>query len=220
MDAPLTPELLLLGYQSGVFPMSEGRDDPDIFWVDPKQRGVFPLGGFHISRSLARQIRKGGFEARFNTDFAQVLAHCAAREDTWISGRIERIYQALHDAGHAHSQEIWQDGELIGGVYGVVLGGAFFGESMFSARTGGSKLALAYLIHRLNAAGFTLFDTQFLTPHLASLGAIEISRKAYRARLKKALGVQTDVRAPVIPNAPQLIEDMTENSTQRPPRST
>lgn len=167
--------------------MAEGRDDPEIHWIDPRQRGVFPLDGFHISRSLARRIRRGGYKATVDTDFAGVVTSCAAREETWINAEIHSLYLDLHRMGHAHSQEIWQDGRLIGGVYGVVLGQAFFGESMFSAATDGSKLALAHLMARLRAGGFALFDTQFLTPHLASLGAIEIPRADYRRQLQRAI---------------------------------
>lgn len=167
--------------------MAESRDDPEIHWVDPRLRGIIPLDGFHISRSLARRIRRGGYQATVDTDFAGVVTACAAREETWINDEIFRLYLDLHRMGHAHSQEIWQGGELIGGVYGVVLGRAFFGESMFSSATDGSKLALAHLVARLRAGGFELFDTQFLTPHLASLGAVEIPRAEYHRRLAEAL---------------------------------
>lgn len=167
--------------------MAASRDDPEIHWMDPRRRGIFPVEGFHISRSLRRRIRQGDYQARVDTDFAAVVRACAAREETWINAEIFDLYARLHAAGHAHAQEIWQDGRLIGGVYGVVLGRAFFGESMFSAATDGSKLALAHLMARLRAGGFSLFDTQYLTPHLASLGAIEISRAEYHRRLELAL---------------------------------
>ena len=173
--------------------MAESRDDPEIHWVDPRQRGIIPLDGFHISRSLARRIRRGGYRAAFDTDFAGVVAACAAREETWINAEIHRLYLDLHDMGHAHSQEIWQNERLIGGVYGVAIGRAFFGESMFSAAVDGSKLAMAHLVARLRAGGFVLFDTQFLTPHLASLGAIEIPRGAYQQRLAQALQGQARI---------------------------
>ncbi|RRH77404.1 leucyl/phenylalanyl-tRNA--protein transferase [Falsigemmobacter faecalis] len=188
----LSPELLLRAYAMGIFPMAEGRDDPEIHWIDPRRRGIFPLDQFHISRSLARRIRRGGYEAVVNQDFAATVQACAAREETWINEEIFTLYTALHAAGFAHSQEIRMDGALVGGVYGVVLGGAFFGESMFSRVTDGSKLALAHLMARLQAGGFTLFDTQFLTPHLASLGAIEIPRAEYRRRLTQALETEAD----------------------------
>ena len=186
-DPQITPELLLRGYAAGIFPMAEGRDDPDIHWIDPRRRGVFPLEGFHISRSLRRRILTCGWEVRVDTDFAGVVAGCAAREETWINGEIFALYDALFAAGFAHSVEVWDGKALVGGVYGVTLGAAFFGESMFSRRTDASKVALAYAVHRLRAGGFTLFDTQFLTPHLASLGAVEIARGEYRRRLAEAL---------------------------------
>ena len=142
----LTPEVVLHAYASGVFPMSEGRNDPDIFWVDPRERGILPLNGFHISRSLARQMKKGGYTPAINQNFSGVILACADREDTWINADIEAVFTELHARGFAHSFEIWQDGALIGGTYGITLGSAFFGESMFSRATGGSKLALAHLV--------------------------------------------------------------------------
>lgn len=188
----LTAEHLLRGYAMGIFPMAQSRDDPEVHWVDPRRRGVLPLDGFHISRSLARRIRRGGYEATADTAFAEVLRACADRDETWINPVIFGLYMDLHRAGFAHAQEIWRGGRLVGGVYGVVLGRAFFGESMFSAETDGSKLALAHLVARLRAGGFVLFDTQFLTPHLASLGGIEISRADYHRRLADALKGQAD----------------------------
>ena len=182
----LTPEILLHGYSIGIFPMAEHRDDPEIFWVDPRRRGVMPLNGFHISRSLARAMRRSSFHHTINRDFDGVVAGCADREDTWINAEITALYTALHHAGHAHSLEVWEGTALVGGVYGVTLGRAFFGESMFSRRTNASKMALAALVDRLRHAGFTLFDTQFLTDHLASLGAQEISRAEYHAQLDVA----------------------------------
>lgn len=187
-DRPqITPELLLRAYAAGVFPMSEGRDDPELFWVDPRERGILPLEGFHISRSLARRIRQAPFDIRINTDFAGVVEGCADRDETWINAEIFELYQQLHATGHAHSLELWEGDALIGGVYGVALGAAFFGESMFSRRRDASKIALAYLVSRLRFGGFELFDTQFVTDHLQSLGAVEISRAAYRSRLAEAL---------------------------------
>ncbi len=208
----LTPDLLLHAYSIGVFPMAETRDDPEIFWVDPKKRGVFPLDGFHISRSLARRLRRGGYDIRINSDFAGVLAGCADRDETWINRDIRRQYVALHDMGHAHWLEVWQDGVLAGGVYGVVLGAAFFGESMFSRRTHASKIALAYLVDRLRQADFTLFDTQFLTEHLASLGAVEIPRARYHAQLRAALTRRADFTAPRIPAPQDVIQRKTQTS--------
>jgi leucyl/phenylalanyl-tRNA--protein transferase len=182
----LSAELLLSAYAQGVFPMSESRDDPALFWVDPQMRGVLPLDGFRISRSLAKTLRRGTFEISFNTAFTEVVQGCADRDETWINDTIFDLYATLHAQADAHSVEVWQEGELVGGAYGVALGAAFFGESMFSTATDASKVALAYLVDRLRAGGFTLCDTQFITDHLASLGAVEISREAYHTRLAKA----------------------------------
>ncbi len=184
---PVTPDLLLRAYAAGVFPMAERRDDPEVFWVDPRRRGVLPVGDLHVSRSLKRRILRRGYGTSVDRDFAGVLRGCADRPETWINGRIEALYLALFEAGYAHSQEVWQGGELVGGVYGVALGGAFFGESMFSRRTDASKVALAFLSERLRRGGFRLFDTQFTTPHLISLGAEEIARADYHRRLREAL---------------------------------
>jgi leucyl/phenylalanyl-tRNA--protein transferase len=191
----ITPQLLLQAYAAGIFPMSEGRDDPNLFWVEPKRRGIIPLDGFHISRSLARRIRQNPFEIRINSDFAGVVAACADRDETWINAEITALYSALHEEGFAHSLELWQGRDLVGGVYGVALGAAFFGESMFSRARDASKIALAYLVARLNAGAFTLFDVQFTTPHLIRLGAIEISRIDYHKRLDAALEKQADFKA-------------------------
>jgi leucyl/phenylalanyl-tRNA---protein transferase len=191
----VTAETLLRAYMMGIFPMAETRHDPTMHWVDPRLRGILPLDAFHISRSLAQRIRKGGYDVRVDTDFTGVVQACADREETWINPPIFDLYLQLHNAGFAHSIEIW-DKTLIGGVYGVTIGGAFFGESMFSRRTDASKLALAHAIQRLRAGGFTLFDTQFLTPHLASLGGIEIKRADYHKRLNAALQVQATFTPP------------------------
>ncbi len=208
----ITPEILLHGYAQGVFPMADHRDDPEIYWVDPKRRGIIPLHGFHISRSLARCMRRGNHRITINTDFAAVIDACADREDTWINAEIRSHYIALHRINSAHSLEVWQDTTLIGGLYGVTLGSAFFGESMFSARPNASKIALAYLVDRLRLANFTLLDTQFLTPHLASLGAIEIPRADYRQRLQNALPRRADFNAPEIPTAQDVIQRNTQTS--------
>lgn len=189
---PLTPDLMLRAYAAGIFPMSEGAHSSGIFWVDPQHRGVFPLDGFHVSRSLARRIRRGGFDVHVNRDFAGVVAACADRPETWINAEIDSCYMALHAEGHAHSVEVWQDGALAGGVFGVTLGAAFFGESMFSRRTDGSKIALAHLVDRLARGGFRLFDTQFTTDHLESLGAIDLPRPEYRRQLQAALATRAD----------------------------
>ena len=184
----ITAETLVRAYAMGIFPMAEGRESPVIHWVDPRRRGVFPLDGFHISRSLARALARPDHAVTINTDFRGVVEGCADRPETWINGAILSLYLDLHRAGLAHSLEVRDlSGGLIGGVYGVTLGAAFFGESMFSRRTDASKIALSWLVHRLRAGGFTLFDTQFLTPHLASLGAVEIPRAEYHRRLEAAL---------------------------------
>jgi leucyl/phenylalanyl-tRNA--protein transferase len=187
MTQILTPDILLRAYGIGIFPMAESRDNPEIHWVDPKRRGVFPLDGFHISRSLAKHILTADYRVSVNEAFSEVVAGCADRPVTWINAEITGLYTALHQMGFAHSLEVWQGEALIGGVYGVTLGAAFFGESMFSRQTNASKTALAYLTHRLRAGGFALFDTQFLTPHLASLGAVEIPRAEYQRRLAAAV---------------------------------
>ncbi|GAA5067419.1 leucyl/phenylalanyl-tRNA--protein transferase [[Roseibacterium] beibuensis] len=192
---PLSPELMLRAYAAGIFPMSEGADDDDLFWVDPQRRGVFPLDGFHISRSLRRRIRRGGFEVRVNSSFAEVVHGCADREPTWINAELFGVYLALHQAGFAHSVEVYEDGDLTGGVFGITLGAAYFGESMFSRRPDASKLALAWLVARLNYGGFRLFDTQFVTEHLISLGAVEVPRADYREGLAQALTETADFHA-------------------------
>ncbi len=208
----LSPELLLHGYSIGIFPMAEHRDDPDLFWVDPKFRGVFPLDGFHISRSLARRIRRCGFTISINQDFEGVVDGCADRADTWINAELRDLYRQVYKAGQAHSLEVWEDNQLVGGVFGVVLGAAFFGESMFSRRTDASKIALAYLVDRLRQTGFQLFDTQFLTAHLASLGAIEIPRSDYRKALEEAIGDSADFAAEVPQSADGVIQRITQTS--------
>ncbi len=208
----LSPELLLHGYSIGIFPMAEHRDDPDLFWVDPKFRGVIPLNGFHISRSLARRIRKCGFSVTVNQNFSGVVDGCADRADTWINAELRDLYQRLHQSGHAHSLEVWDGPELIGGVYGVSLGAAFFGESMFSRRTDASKIALAYLVDRLRRTGFLLFDTQFLTAHLASLGAIEVPRSEYRQALEEAINASADFTAELDQSPDGVIQRITQTS--------
>ena len=208
----ITPEILLRAYAMGIFPMAETRDDPAIHWVDPRRRGILPLDGFRISRSLARRLRSGAFQVTTDRAFAEVVTACAERGETWISHRIQRLDQALHDQGHAHSLEIWQDDRLVGGVYGVTLGAVFFGESMFSRATDGSKLALAHLVARLRAGGFRLFDTQFLTPHLASLGAVEIPRGAYHRLLAEALAADATFEPPGY--SPAALSGRMQDSTQ------
>ncbi|MEX0337777.1 MAG: leucyl/phenylalanyl-tRNA--protein transferase [Arenibacterium sp.] len=208
----LTPELLLKGYSIGVFPMAEHRDDPEVFWVDPKRRGVMPLDGFHMSRSLKRRLRREDYTVRINSDFEAVVDLCADRAETWINRDIRAQYLKLYERGHAHSLEILIEDQMVGGVYGVAIGAAFFGESMFSRATDGSKIALAYLVDRLNMAGFALFDTQFLTPHLASLGGMEISREDYHGYLETALEGEADFNAPATPSAQEVIQRNTQMS--------
>lgn len=187
-DPPdLTPDLLLQAYRVGVFPMSESRDDPEVFWVDPRYRGIIPIDRFHISRSLAKTMRRGSFTISADTVFSDVVQACADRSETWINATIFDLYLQLHRRGRAHSVEVWNGSALVGGVYGVSTGAAFFGESMFSRETDASKVALACLVHRLRAGGFTLFDTQFITPHLRSLGGVEIPRARYHELLEYAV---------------------------------
>lgn len=205
MTARLTPRQLLLGYANGVFPMAASSDDPELSWFDPPRRGVLPVGGVHASRSLLRSLRRGGWAVSVAADFAAIVAECAARPTTWINAPLADLYARLHEAGHAHALAVTRDGELAGGVFGVSLRGAFFGESMFSRRTDGSKMALLWLSDHLARCRFTLCDTQFLTPHLASMGGVEISRAAYRARLAEALRQDADFHAMPLRSAAELL---------------
>ena len=184
----LDPRLLLQGYASGIFPMADSREAGELFWVEPRMRAIIPLDGFHLSRSLRRTLRSGRFEVSHDRDFGGVIAACADRAETWINEELEQAMRALHASGHAHSIEVWLDGRLAGGLYGVKLGRAFFGESMFSRATDASKVALAWLVARLKVGNFTLLDCQFMTEHLESLGAISVSRETYVALLSAALG--------------------------------
>ena len=212
-DRSLTPDLLLAAYAAGVFPMAEAEDDPEIFWVDPHERGVLPMDGLHLSRSLRRRLRSGAYLATLDQSFEAILDGCADRDETWINGTIRQLVVDLHQMGYAHSFGVWQGDALVGGMYGLALGGAFFGESMFSRETDGSKMALAWAVDHLRRCGFVLFDTQFLTPHLASLGAVEIPRTTYRARLALALDVPADIRRFVIEADPQaVVQRITQTS--------
>ncbi len=192
----VTPQILLQAYAVGLFPMAESADDPSIHWVEPKLRGIIPLNAFYATTKLQRLARSDKFQIRFNHNFEAVLEACAAstpdRPSTWINARIKSLYGELHSQGHAHSVEVYQEGALVGGLYGVSLGGAFFGESMFHTATNSSKLALLHLVGRLKAQGFVLLDTQFITEHLKQFGAIEISAKKYRILLDAALKIDTD----------------------------
>lgn len=199
-QSQITPQLLLRAYSIGMFPMAESADDPTLFWVDPEERGIFPLDGITVSRSLAKTIRQDRFEVRVDRDFEAVISGCAEsapdRRDTWINPTIRDIYGKLFTMGFVHTVECYcQDGALAGGLYGVKIGGAFFGESMFHRRTDASKVALVHLAARLRYGGFTLLDTQFVTPHLATLGAIEIPRETYHELLDEALGVPANFHA-------------------------
>ncbi len=191
----ITPNLLLQAYAAGVFPMAESREDQDLFWVDPDERGVIPLDQFRIPKSLAKVVRQDRFHVKTNSAFRQVVRACAkparGRNTTWISNRIEDLYTDLHDRGFAHSVECWLDDDLVGGLYGVSLAGAFFGESMFHTARDASKVALVHLVARLKVGRFTLLDTQFVTDHLAQFGAKEVDRDIYHRDLKKALGLHS-----------------------------
>jgi leucyl/phenylalanyl-tRNA---protein transferase len=196
----LTPDLLLTAYSRGIFPMAERRDDPNLFWVSPETRGILPLDKFHVSHRLARTVRSDRFEVRIDTSFTEVMRACAApapgREESWINDEIVAVYTALHKRGHAHSVECWREGHLVGGLYGVSLAAAFFGESMFMRERDASKVALVHLVARLIRGGFTLLDAQFLTEHLARFGAVAIPRSAYMKRLAAALTDEADFYCP------------------------
>ena len=190
-EPDISPELLLRAYSIGLFPMAESADDPEIYWVEPELRGVIPLDKFHVSKSLAKAVRRRPFEIRFNTAFTKVMEKCAEpidnRPTTWINETILDLYNALHCMGHAHSVEAWQGEVLVGGLYGVSLGAAFFGESMFSRRTDASKICLVYLVERLKARQFQLLDTQFTTEHLKTFGAIDLPKGQYEILLADAI---------------------------------
>ncbi|MBA8831464.1 leucyl/phenylalanyl-tRNA--protein transferase [Rhizobium leguminosarum] len=187
----ITPDILLRAYSIGLFPMAESADDPEIFWVEPELRGVLPLDHFHVSKSLAKAVRKKPFEIRFDHAFDEVIAACAeetsGRPSTWINKTIRSLYSTLFDMGHAHTVEAWEGDELVGGLYGVSLGSAFFGESMFSRRTDASKICLVHLVDRLRERGFTLLDTQFTTEHLKTFGAIDVPKADYALMLSAAM---------------------------------
>lgn len=199
-EAALTPELLLRAYAAGIFPMSTGRHADTIVWLSPEYRAIFPLSKFHVPRRLGRTIRSDRLRVTVNTAFHEVIRQCAApapaREETWINEDIKRVYTELHGKGHAHSVECWRGGELVGGLYGVQLGAAFFGESMFSVARDGSKVALVHLVARLIYGGFKLLDAQFMTAHLAQFGAIELARDDYLRRLHDASAAHADFYCP------------------------
>ncbi len=216
MHAPrLTPDILLRAYAEGLFPMAARRDDPTLYWVSPEKRGILPLDAFHVPKRLARTVRNDRYFVSADTVFADVMRACAApakgREETWINDEILSLYTALHASGHAHSLECWREDRLVGGLYGVRLGGAFFGESMFSYETDASKVALVHLVARLKVGGFKLLDAQFLTAHLARFGATEIPRNAYLDKLSEAIAAPAYWPAPsgsvgIFSSAPTLGE--------------
>lgn len=212
----LTPDLLLRAYAIGIFPMAESRVDPELHWIDPDLRGVLPLDSFHLPRKLRARIRRGDFEVRCNSAFQEVIRGCAEpaenRPDTWINPVIEQLYNELFDMGFAHSVECWRNGVLMGGLYGVSLGAAFFGESMFSRATDASKVALAQLVLRLRKGGFRLLDTQFTTPHLSRFGVLEIPREDYRRLLTKAVSSQAQFYSGAVPE--EELEAFLQSTTQ------
>jgi leucyl/phenylalanyl-tRNA--protein transferase len=192
----ITPEVLLKAYACGIFPMAETADDPSLYWIEPERRGILPLDGFHLPRRLARTVRADRFEIHVDRDFEAVIDACAepqaGRARTWINGRIRALYGRLHEIGHCHSVEAWREGRLVGGLYGVRLGRAFFGESMFHRERDASKVALVHLVARLRAGGFALLDAQFVTAHLAGFGAVEIGKRQYNRMLERALAGEAD----------------------------
>jgi leucyl/phenylalanyl-tRNA--protein transferase len=212
----LTPDLLLRAYAAGLFPMAESAQDPELFWVDPERRGVLPLDEFHIPRSLKKRVRRNIFTVTADQDFAGVIAACAAptaeRKSTWINPQIMRLYTALFEMGAAHSIECWRDGRLVGGLYGVALGAAFFGESMFSRETDASKVALVHLVARLRRGEYSLLDTQFVTTHLQRFGAREIPRRVYRRQLAAALTKAATFYGVLDPAGEAVLQSMTHTS--------
>ena len=217
-SSEVTPELLLRAYACGIFPMSESADDPGLFWVEPEMRGVIPLDGFCVSTRLARTVRSDKFSVTVDRAFKRVMSECAApkpdREDTWINKRIRDLYGELHEMGHAHSVEVWQGDDLVGGLYGVSLGRAFFGESMFHHARDASKVALLHLVARLIAGGYGLLDTQYVTEHLLSFGAVEVPRDRYRVLLDAALDDVADFEAlPVTTSGEDALKVIAERNT-------
>ncbi len=196
----ITPSLLLRAYACGIFPMADSADDPTLYWVEPRLRGVLPLDAFHIPKRLARTVRSDRFEVRLDTDFDAVIDGCAAprpgRRTTWINATIRDLYGQLFRRGHVHTVEAWRDGRLVGGLYGLELGAAFFGESMFSLERDASKVALVHLVAMMRRGGFQLLDTQFLTEHLTQFGALEIERKDYLLLLEEALAGEAGLAGP------------------------
>ena len=215
----ITPEVLLKAYACGIFPMAESADDPALYWIEPQARGVLPLEHAHVPKRLVRTLRSGAFEVRTDTDFAGVIDGCAAsrpgRRSTWINGRIRHLYGALFDLGHCHTIESWRDGRLVGGLYGVALGGAFFGESMFSTETDASKVALVYLVARLLRGGFTLLDTQFVTDHLRQFGTVELDKASFHRALERALQIKANFHALDAQASPDEVVDVIRTAHTR-----
>ena len=213
-SAVLTPETLLRAYARGIFPMAEGRDDPRIFWVDPRWRGVIPMHGFRMSRSLRRRVRSQAFAVSYDSDFAGVLDGCADRPETWMNQTIIDLYLSLHAAGVAHSVELRSGGTLVGGVYGVAIGTAFFGESMFSRETNASKVAMLHLMARLRIGGFHFIDAQFSNEHLVQFGLIAMDDADYQLILEKALTAEADffAAAPDQLSATRVLQSITQTS--------
>jgi len=212
----ITPQVLLKAYACGIFPMAESAEDPALYWIEPQQRGILPLDGVHVPRRLARTIRGGVYEVRVDSDFEGVIAGCAAsrpgRRTTWINPKIRALYRDLYDSGYCHTVEAWVGGRLVGGLYGVSLNGAFFGESMFSQARDASKVALVYLCARLMYGGFSLLDTQFVTEHLKQFGTVELERGAFHALLEKALAHKADFLALPEEAAPESILQIIQRS--------
>ncbi len=215
----ITPEVLLKAYACGIFPMAESADDPALYWIEPQARGILPLDQVHVPKRLARTIRSGRFQMRIDTDYSGVIDGCAAsrpgRRSTWINGRIRQLYGALFDQGHCHTVETWHDGRLVGGLYGVALGGAFFGESMFSTETDASKVALVYLVARLLHGGFSLLDTQFVTDHLRQFGTIELDKVAFHLALERAMRQRASFHALAHDAAPETVLEIVRAAADR-----
>ena len=216
----ITPQVLLKAYACGIFPMAESADDNALYWIEPERRGILPLDDVHVPKSLARTIRRGGFEVKIDNDFEGVIEGCAApragRRSTWINGRIRGLYRDLFRLGHCHTVEVWDGNRLVGGLYGVALNGAFFGESMFSYERDASKIALVYLAARLAHGGFRLLDTQFVTDHLRQFGTVELSREEFHRLLERALDVEADFHAlPLDASPDQVLAVLAANAATR-----
>lgn len=211
-NRPLCAEDLLAGYAQGIFPMASSARDERLLWFQPDPRGILPLGQLHVARSLIRDLRRGEWTASHAPDFDAIVGHCAARPGTWINRPLRQLYHRLYDMGYAHALEIRRDGQLAGGIFGVILGGAYFGESMFSARTNGSRMALLWMDAHLRRCGFHLFDTQYLTPHLARMGGIEVPRQCYRQMLGQALSKDAKIDAHPLPDRQALLQEITQTS--------